>query len=29
MKNGQIVEVEAMRGRRLRHLAETMRAAIT
>ena len=29
MKDGQIVEVEAMRGRRLRQLGETMRAAIT
>jgi hypothetical protein len=28
-KDGQIVEIEAMRGRRLRHLAATMRAAIT
>jgi hypothetical protein len=27
-KDGQIVEVETMRGRRLRHLAATMRAAL-
>ncbi len=28
-KNSQIVEVEAMRGRRLRHLASTMQALIS
>jgi hypothetical protein len=28
-KDGQIVEVEAMRGRRLRHLAHTMQALLT
>jgi hypothetical protein len=28
-KDGQIVEVEAMRGRRLRHLANTMRTALS
>ena len=29
MKTGQIVEVEAMRGRRLRHLAEHMQGLIS
>jgi len=28
LKSSQIVEVEAMRGRRLRHLAEQMQALI-